>query len=233
MVFYYIEVGTYYIWQISVFSIRECVVYQLQDLNIQVDIVQGLFYSLSTFRWNMASFILPLRLFCQFWYQGCGDKLYFYSYNIFTITFSNEFSRCSTRLYILARFCHVSWFPFCIMGGGGALAYKGVWGCAALKTPFSRLSCSSQGSHLKQKSQFTRPPFEKIWKFRLYSLNFCPHFSSQAPKFRYFQFTSPLFQRQVSVRKPHILEIRAALFYLKKSWVPPPHSGALCGVEKN
>ena len=41
-------------------------------------------------------------------------------------------------------------------------ARGGVW---ALKTPFSRLSCSSQGSHFKQKSQFTRPPFEKIWKF--------------------------------------------------------------------
>ena len=49
--------------------------------------------------------------------------------------------------------------------GGGHWPRKGVWGCAALKTPFSRLSCRSQGSHFKQKSQFTRPPFEKIWKF--------------------------------------------------------------------
>ena len=49
--------------------------------------------------------------------------------------------------------------------GGGHWPRKGVWGCAALKTPFSRLSCRSQGSHFKQKSQFARPPFEKIWKF--------------------------------------------------------------------
>ena len=75
--------------------------------------------------------------------------------------------------------------------GGGHWPRKGVWGCAALKTPFSRLSCRSQGSHFKQKSQFTRPPFEKIWKFYLYCLNFHPNFSSQAPKFGKFQLTSP------------------------------------------
>ena len=52
-----------------------------------------------------------------------------------------------------------------ITPGGGHWPRKGVWGCAALKTPFSLLSCHSQGSHFKQKSQFTRPAFEKIWKF--------------------------------------------------------------------
>ena len=59
-------------------------------------------------------------------------------------------------------------------------------------------------------------------------------FSSQASKFGNFQFTSPqiwkfsvhkpLFQRQISVRKPHTSEIRAAHPYLIKSWVPPPGS---------
>ena len=48
---------------------------------------------------------------------------------------------------------------------GGHWPRKEVWGCAALKTPGSRLFCSSQGSHFKQKGQFTRSPFEKIWKF--------------------------------------------------------------------
>ena len=46
-------------------------------------------------------------------------------------------------------------------------------------------------------------------------------FSSQAPKFGNFPLTSPPFQRQMSVRKPHTSEIRAAHPYLKKSWVPP------------
>ena len=47
-------------------------------------------------------------------------------------------------------------------------------------------------------------------------------FRSQAPKFWNFPLTSPPFQRQIAVRKPHTSEIRAAHPYLKESWVPPP-----------
>ena len=110
--------------------------------------------------------------------------------------------------------------------GGGHWPRKGVWGCAALKTPFSRLSCRSQGSHFKQKSQFTTrgsqdPLLRKFGNFSLYSLNFHPNLSSQAPKFGNFPLTSPPFQRQMSVRKPHTSEIRAAHPYLKKVECPP------------
>ena len=109
---------------------------------------------------------------------------------------------------------------------------KGVRWCAALKTPLSPLSCSSQGFHFKQKSQFTRPPFEKLGNFslRVYSLKFTqiwaqpPNlkiFSSQAPEFENFQFTSSPFQRQISVRKPHTSEIRAEHPYMKKIECPP------------
>ena len=87
------------------------------------------------------------------------------------------------------------------------------------------------------------PLFRKFGNFSLYSLNFRANFSSQAPKFGNFQLTSPRileifssqapkfgnfqltsppppFNREVSVRKPHTSEIRAAHPYLKKSWVP-------------
>ena len=75
------------------------------------------------------------------------------------------------------------------------------------------------------------PFWENIGNFSLYSLNFHPKLSSQAPKFgnspfispqMNFQFTSPPFQRQVSVRKPHTLEILAAHPYLKKVECSPP-----------
>ena len=46
-------------------------------------------------------------------------------------------------------------------------------------------------------------------------------FSSQALKFGNFWFTSPPFQRQISVRKPHVSEIRAANPYLKKKVSTP------------
>ena len=53
-------------------------------------------------------------------------------------------------------------------------------------------------------------------------------FSSQAPKFGNFPLTSPTFQRQMSVRKPHTSEIRAAHPYMKKIWVPPPRAWSTC-----
>ena len=117
---------------------------------------------------------------------------------------------------------------------GGHWPRKGVWGCAALKTPFSRLSCRSQGSHFKQKSQFTRPPFDsenleilactasiftQILAHKPPNLEI---FSSQAPKFGNFPLTSPPFQRHMSVRKPHTSEIWAAHPYLNKKLSAPP-----------
>ena len=92
---------------------------------------------------------------------------------------------------------------------------------AARKGPISSKRVSSQD-----------PLLRKFGNFSLYSLNFHPNFSSQAPnleifssqapKFGNFPLTGPPFQRQMSVRKPHTLEIQAAHPYLKKSWVPPP-----------
>ena len=84
------------------------------------------------------------------------------------------------------------------------------------KGPISSKRVSSQG-----------PLLRKFGNFSLYILNFFPNFSSQAPKFGNFQLTSLLFQRQVSVRKSHTSEIRAAHPYLKKSWVHPPGLGTV------
>ena len=97
-------------------------------------------------------------------------------------------------------------------GGGGHWPRKGVWGCAALKTPISRLSCRSQGSHFKQNNQFTSPPFEKILKFLASTASILAHkppnleiFSSQAPRFGNFQLTSPQIWK-FSAHKPPFSE---------------------------
>ena len=78
------------------------------------------------------------------------------------------------------------------------------------------------------------PLLRKFWNLTLYTASIFAQtlalkppnleiFSSQAPKFGNFQFTSPLFQSQISVRKPHTSEIRAAPAHTlpEKSWVPP------------
>ena len=102
---------------------------------------------------------------------------------------------------------------------------KGVWGCATLKTPFSRLSCSLQGSHFKQKSLFTRPFLRKFWNFSLYSLNFCPNFSSQAPNLEIFSSQAPKFGNlQFTSPKFGIFSLQA-LFFRGKYQLASPNFG--------
>ena len=99
---------------------------------------------------------------------------------------------------------------------GGHWPRKGVWGCAALKTPFSRRSPAARKGPISSKRVSSQDPLlRKFGNFSLNSLNFHPNFSSQAPKFGNFQLTSPqiwkfsahrpLFSGQMSVRKsgPH------------------------------
>ena len=125
--------------------------------------------------------------------------------------------------------------------GGGHWPRKGVWGCAALKTPFSRLSCRSQGSHFKQRVSSQDPFWENLEILALTASIFTqilahkpPNleiFSSQAPKFGNFQLTSPQIwkfsahkppfsEANVSSQAPHFGNPgRTPL--PEKSWVPP------------
>ena len=120
------------------------------------------------------------------------------------------------------------------MPGGGHWPRNGVWGCAAgpedpLFTPLLPLArVPFQAKESVHKTPFwenleilasTASIFTQILAHKPPNLEF---FSSQEPKFGNFPLTSPPFQRQMSVRKPHTSEIRATHPYLKKSWVPPP-----------
>ena len=105
---------------------------------------------------------------------------------------------------------------------------------AARKGPISSKRVSSQDPLLRKFGNFSLNSLNfhsdfssKIWKFSAHKPPNLEIFSSQAPKFGNFSLTSPPFQRQMSVRKPHTSEIRAAHPYLKKSWVPPPRDWAL------
>ena len=110
--------------------------------------------------------------------------------------------------------------------GGGHWPRKGVWGCAALKTPFSRLSCSSKGPISSKRVCSQAPLLRKFWNFSLYSLNFHPNFSSQVPKFGNFQLTSPQIWK-FSAHKPQIWKFLAhkAPLFRGKCQFQAPHFG--------
>ena len=128
-------------------------------------------------------------------------------------------------------------------GGGGTDLERGYEDVRPWRPPFHASPAARKGPISSKRVSSQDPLLRKFGNFSLNSLNFCPNFSSQAPKFGNFQLTSPqiwkfsahkppnleifrsqapLFQRQISVRKPHTSEIRSAHPYLKKSWVPPP-----------
>ena len=117
-------------------------------------------------------------------------------------------------------------------GGGGTGLERGYGDVRPWRPPFHASPAARKGPILSKRVSSQDPLLRKFGHFSLYSLNFHPNFSSQAPKFGNFQLTSPQiwkfstrkppFQRQMSVRKPHTSEIQATHPYLKKSWVPPP-----------
>ena len=74
---------------------------------------------------------------------------------------------------------------------GGHWPRKGVWGCAALKTPFHASPAARKGPISRKRVSSQDPLLRKFWNFCLNSLNFHPNFSSQAPKFGNIQLTSP------------------------------------------
>ena len=89
---------------------------------------------------------------------------------------------------------------------GGHWPRKGVWGCAALKTPFQASPAACKGPISSKRVSSHDPLLRKFWNFSLNSLNFHPNFSSQAPKFGNFQLTSPQIWK-FSAHKPPNLEI--------------------------
>ena len=67
------------------------------------------------------------------------------------------------------------------------------------RPPFHASTVVRKGSSKRVSSQ--DPLLRKFGNFSLYSLNFCPNFSSQAPKFENFLLTSPQIWK-FSVHKP-------------------------------
>ena len=124
-------------------------------------------------------------------------------------------------------------------GGGGHWPRKGVWGCAALKTPFHASPAARKGPISSKRVSSQDPLLRKFGNFSLNSLNFHPSFSSQAPKFGDFQLTSPQIWK-FSAHKPPNLEIfrsQAPLFRGKCQFASPtlrksgPHTPTWKKVE--
>ena len=119
-------------------------------------------------------------------------------------------------------------------GGGGSDLERGYGDVRLWRPPFQASSAVRKGPISSKRVSSQDPFWENLEILASTASIFAqilalkpPNlkmFSSPAPQIGNFQFTSPPFQRQISVRKPHTLEIRAAHPYLKKKVeFPPPH----------
>ena len=114
---------------------------------------------------------------------------------------------------------------------------KEVWGCAAMKTPYSCVSLSSKGSHFLNNTESLLISL-LLWKCGIcypHHLNFNPNLSSQAPKLKIFSSQAPnlvIFSSQNpsfqwSVHKSHTSEIQTETPTWKKVECPNPNSQPL------
>ena len=89
------------------------------------------------------------------------------------------------------------------------------------RPPFHASPVVCKGPISSKRVSSQDPLLRKFGNVSLYSLNFHPDFSSQAPKFGHFQFTSPLFRGKYQFASPTLRESGPHTPTLKKSWVPP------------
>ena len=104
-------------------------------------------------------------------------------------------------------------------GGGGTDLERGYGDVRPWRAPF-HASLVVRKSHFKQKSQFTRPPFEKIENFEILAStasiftqilahkppNLEIFSSQQAPNFNLEIFSSQAPKLEISTHKPHFSE---------------------------
>ena len=125
-------------------------------------------------------------------------------------------------------------------GGGGTDLERGYGDVRPWRPPFHASPATCKGPISSKRVSSQDPLLRKFWNFSLYSLNYHPNFSSQAPKFGHFQLSTPKFgnfpltsppfsEENVSSQAPHFRNPgRTPLPEKKKCWVPPP--GHLCAV---
>ena len=106
-------------------------------------------------------------------------------------------------------------------GRGGTDLERGYGDVRAWRSPFHASPAARKGPISSKRVSSQDPLLRKFENFSLYSLNFCPNSSSQAPKFENFQLTSPKIGK-LSAPKPPNLEIFSSQAPLFRGKYPFP-----------
>ena len=118
---------------------------------------------------------------------------------------------------------------------GGHSHWKGVWGCAAVMTPFLKASRRSLAYQFTVNAPLLRPRSQFFRKFLHFQPCFGQNFSSLHPIFfKIFIPKTPIFQGKSAPYTLHF-ETRVAHIHQKKVECPPPgvaHGRSHCKTTK-
>ena len=119
--------------------------------------------------------------------------------------------------------------------GGGHWPRKGVWGCAAVMTPFFQASRRSLAYQFTIIAPLICPPFSNFRNFFHFQPCFGQNFSFQDVNFPNFCSLDPSFFKENPLPRPYFWKPVWHIPTKKKSWVPPGPKlrimGELCGTD--
>ena len=104
---------------------------------------------------------------------------------------------------------------------GGHSHWKGVWGCAAVMTPFFQASRRSLAHQFTLNAPLLCPLFSIFRKFLHFKPCFGQNSSSLDLNFSQFSFLRPPFFQENPLPRPYIFKPAWHTPTKKKSWVPP------------
>ena len=107
-------------------------------------------------------------------------------------------------------------------GGGGHWPRKGVWGCAAVMTPFFQASRRSLAYQFTIIAPLICPPFSNFRKFFHFQPCFGQNFSSQDANFPNFCSLDPSFFKENPLPRPYFWKPVWHIPTKKKLSAPPP-----------
>ena len=105
--------------------------------------------------------------------------------------------------------------------GGGHSHWKGVWGCAAVMTPFFQASRRSLAYQFTVIAPLLWPPFSNFRQFLDFQPCFVQNSSSLDPNFSKFSFPRPPFYKENPLSRPYLLKPAWFIPTKKKLSAPP------------
>ena len=155
-------------------------------------------------RWQQATWVVlvPITAYIPSFINVTHTELWIF--DLFDISQSEQICKWQV-LNMCIGWQQTTW----VVPGGGTDLERGYGDVRPWRPPFYASPAVRKGPISSKRVSSQDPLLRKFGNFSLYSLNFHPNFSSQAPKFGNFQLTSPQIWK-FSAHKPPFSEVNVS-----------------------